>query len=45
MSDPSRPDPVFESENRLGSRVRRYAQVSGAVAGQAARIAANISSG
>ena len=39
MSDPSRPDPVFESENRLGSRVRRYAQVSGAVAGQAARIA------
>jgi predicted unusual protein kinase regulating ubiquinone biosynthesis (AarF/ABC1/UbiB family) len=39
MSDPSRPGPVFESENRLGSRVRRYAQVSGAVAGQAARIA------
>ena len=39
MSDPSRPDPTFESENRLGSRVRRYAQVSGAVAGQAARIA------
>jgi predicted unusual protein kinase regulating ubiquinone biosynthesis (AarF/ABC1/UbiB family) len=39
MSDPSRPGPVFESENRLGSRVRRYAQVSGTVAGQAARIA------
>jgi predicted unusual protein kinase regulating ubiquinone biosynthesis (AarF/ABC1/UbiB family) len=39
MSDPSRPGPAFESENRLGSRVRRYAQVSGAVAGQAARIA------
>jgi predicted unusual protein kinase regulating ubiquinone biosynthesis (AarF/ABC1/UbiB family) len=39
MTDTSRPDPGFESENRLGSRVRRYAQVSGAVAGQAARLA------
>jgi len=32
-------DPAFESENSLGGRVRRYAQVSGAVAGQAARFA------
>lgn len=29
----------FESENSLGSRVRRYAQVSSTVAGQAARFA------
>ena len=40
MSDrlpPQRPEQL--DENSLGSRVRRYAQVSGAVAGQAARFA------
>jgi predicted unusual protein kinase regulating ubiquinone biosynthesis (AarF/ABC1/UbiB family) len=38
LSDrPRRPDPL--PENSLGRRVRRYAQVGGTVAGQAARIA------
>ena len=37
MRPPSRPE--YESENTLGSRVRRYAQVGGAVGVQAARLA------
>lgn len=37
MSQPSRP--IYASENTLGSRVRRYAQVGGAVGVQAARLA------
>ena len=37
MSGPGRPG--YASENTLGSRVRRYAQVGGAVGVQAARIA------
>jgi predicted unusual protein kinase regulating ubiquinone biosynthesis (AarF/ABC1/UbiB family) len=39
LTDRVRAAPPPESENRLGERVRRYAQVSGAVAGQAARFA------
>jgi len=37
VSQPSRP--IYASENTLGSRVRRYAQVGGAVGVQAARLA------
>jgi predicted unusual protein kinase regulating ubiquinone biosynthesis (AarF/ABC1/UbiB family) len=39
MSNPSPPARKVESENSLGSRVRRYAQVGGTVGVQAARIA------
>ncbi|HET6469699.1 MAG TPA: AarF/ABC1/UbiB kinase family protein [Geminicoccaceae bacterium] len=39
MTDVGPPDPPQPNENRLGSRMLRYAQVGGAVAGQAARFA------
>jgi predicted unusual protein kinase regulating ubiquinone biosynthesis (AarF/ABC1/UbiB family) len=39
LSDRRPPPAADQSENNLGDRVRRYAQVSGAVAGQAARFA------
>ena len=39
MSNPSPPARKVESENSLGSRVRRYAQVGGTVGVQAAQIA------
>jgi predicted unusual protein kinase regulating ubiquinone biosynthesis (AarF/ABC1/UbiB family) len=39
MTDQVAPTLRYESENTLGSRVRRYAQVGGAVGVQAARIA------
>jgi predicted unusual protein kinase regulating ubiquinone biosynthesis (AarF/ABC1/UbiB family) len=39
MTEGAAPAPKYESENTFGSRVRRYAQVGGAVGVQAARIA------